>query len=142
MSLKDEMDARVREYRLRKPDPAYLKKVDAEAKKCAERAWKKIREIFLASQEGDKPITILIGKYWPHEDPYFVYKYYGLTESYHNLFLFNGKIKHFKQTMVWLRQIAESEGILVSNPGRYDRTEHETFVYWDLRLTYNPPNAS
>jgi len=136
--LKNELDAKVRQYRLKHPVSALSpEEVNAEAKRCAEKAWKNLRKIFLSSQKKDNDIIIYVGTKLNsiNKNPYFVcLKHPSRLNKISRLC--RGEILFYEQTMDWLRLIAVDEGITVSESTPLHANLN---IAWGYCLSYKPP---
>lgn len=146
--LKNKLDQKVRDYRATQPPLEIQQAEMAErVKEDSNYVWAALEKVFIRNCNDSKPLTVIVGIcYNPKYDPggtghvYFTIEDDFLFEnSYKKLVL--KKVKHIKETMQAICEIAKSEGITYEYDA-YEPRRASFLIYrtasW-YRFTYIPP---
>ena len=146
--LKNKLDQKVRDYRATQPPLEIQQTEMAErVKKDSNYVWEALEKVFIRNIDDSKPLTVIVGICNnPTYDPggtghvYFAIEYNFLSENSYKKLVFK-KVKHIKETMQAICEIAKSQGIIY----KFDEDEPRRarfLIYrsaaW-YRFTYIPP---
>ena len=138
MSLKSQLDARVRRYRS-KYFPKHGEVVKRVSQKTAKQEWAILRTWFWVTQRGNRQVTVYVGTGISEltRERYLIHKTCWLGRQHWHCIA----LKFPKETMQELAKLAEKDGLQVVTCTDADRAEGEKQnVNWNYKIIYDVPN--
>ena len=137
MSLKSQLDARVRRYRA-KYFPKRGEIVRRTSQRVAKHEWNFLRVWFYVTQRGNNQVVVYIGTGTSHRsgEYYLVHKTCWLGRQYWHCIA----LKFPKETIQEIIKLAEKDGLRIVNCTDEDRAEGESLdVNWNCKIIYDVP---
>lgn len=137
MSLKSQLDARVRRYRA-KYFPKRGEIVRRTSQRVAKHEWNFLRVWFYITQRGNNQVVVYIGTGTSQRsgEHYLVHKTYWLGRQYWHCIA----LKFPKETIQEIIKLAEKDGLRIVACTDEDRAEGESLdVNWNCKIIYDVP---
>lgn len=141
--LKNELDQKVRDYRIKQPPFEEQQAEMAERiKKDSNYVWEALKKVFIRKYSVNKPLNIIVGICNNSNDTQGTgHVYFKLEDDILYRRLVFKKVKYIKETMEAIREIAESEGIICEHD-KWEPRLANFLIYrtatW-YKFTYEPP---